>query len=104
MIVALGPVTDSAIYGSCRHGIFSKSPLTGFYGASYSVGKVAIPMSRTGYDAFVIRGRSEKPVWLEISDVRVIFHDALVLVGKRNLRDGKKGKRPCILKRLRCRW
>ncbi len=82
LIVALGPVTDSAIYGSCRHGVFSKSPLTGFYGASYSGGKIAIPMSRTGYDAFVIRGCSEKPVWLEISDTRVLFHDAASLWGK----------------------
>ena len=32
LIVALGPATDSAIYGSCRHGLFTKSPLTGFYG------------------------------------------------------------------------
>lgn len=43
LIVALGPVTDSAIYGSCRHGIFSKSPLTGFYGASYSGEKSPFP-------------------------------------------------------------
>ncbi|MEJ5349597.1 MAG: aldehyde ferredoxin oxidoreductase family protein [Desulfosoma sp.] len=82
LIFALGPVSDTAIYGSCRHGIFSKSPLTGFYGESYSGGRAAIPMSRTGYDAIVITGASPTPVWLEISDSQVQFHEAADLWGK----------------------
>ncbi len=82
LIFALGPASDTAIYGSCRHGIFSKSPLTGFYGESYSGGRVAIPMSRTGYDAIVIKGASPTPVWLEISDSQVQFHEAADLWGK----------------------
>ena len=76
LIFALGPATDSAIYGSCRHGIFAKSPLTGFYGESYSGGSLAVPMSRTGYDAIIIKGASDRPVWLEITDTGVTFHDA----------------------------
>ncbi len=82
LIFALGPASDTAIYGSCRHGIFSKSPLTGLYGESYSGGSVAIPMSRAGFDAIVITGASSTPVWLEISDSRVQFHDAADLWGK----------------------
>lgn len=82
LLFALGPASDTAIYGSCRHGIFSKSPLTGFYGESYSGGKVAIPMSRTGYDAIVIRGASTAPVWLEVSETDVRFHDATDLWGR----------------------
>lgn len=82
LIFALGPASDTAIYGSCRHGIFSKAPLTGFYGESYSGGRVAIPMSRAGFDAIVITGASSTPVWLEISDSRVQFHDAADLWGK----------------------
>ncbi|MGD9974365.1 MAG: aldehyde ferredoxin oxidoreductase family protein [Desulfatirhabdiaceae bacterium] len=82
LILALGPTTDSPIYGSCRYGILSKSPLTGFLGHSYSGGRLAIPMSRTGYDAFVIHGAAEKPVWIEISDSDVRFHDAAGLWGK----------------------
>jgi len=81
LVFALGPASDTAVYGSCRHGIFSKSPLTGFYGESYSGGRVAIPMSRTGYDAIVIQGASDSPVWLEISDTDVRFHDASDLWG-----------------------
>ncbi|ROQ90980.1 aldehyde ferredoxin oxidoreductase family protein [Desulfosoma caldarium] len=82
LIFALGPASDTAIYGSCRHGIFAKSPLTGFYGESYSGGRAAIPMSRTGYDAIVLQGASSTPVWLEITDSTVQFHDASDLWGK----------------------
>ncbi|MBW1711153.1 MAG: aldehyde ferredoxin oxidoreductase family protein [Deltaproteobacteria bacterium] len=81
-ILGLGSATDSAIYGSCRHGIYSKSPLTGFYGESYSGGRLAIPMSRAGYDAIIIRGASSQPVWLEITDEDVKFHPAEDLWGK----------------------
>ena len=82
LIIALGPVTDSAIYGSCRHGLFTKSPLTGFFGESYSGGRLAVPISRTGYDAIVIEGASHEPVWLEITDTDVKFHGAADLWGK----------------------
>jgi len=82
LIFAIGPATDSRIYGSCRHGVFSKSPLTGIFSESYSGGKLAEPMSRTGYDAFVLEGASETPVWIEISDQKVSFHEAKDLWGK----------------------
>ncbi len=81
LIIALGPVTDTPIYGSCRHGIFTKSPLTGLYSESYSGGNAAEVISRTGYDAFIIRGASDAPIFLEISDETVRFHSAADLWG-----------------------
>ena len=81
LIIAVGPVTDTPIYGSCRHGIYSKSPQTGLYAESYSGGKAAESISRTGYDAVVIRGISKEPVFLEISDETVRFHPARDLWG-----------------------
>ena len=53
LVLALGPATDSPIHGSCRHGMFSKSPLTGLYSESYAGGSAAIAMSRAGFDAFM---------------------------------------------------
>ena len=82
LIFCTGPITNTRIYGSCRHGVFTKSPLTGGYSESYSGGKVAEPMSRTGYDAFIIEEASSDPVWVEISDQNVVFHDAKDLWGK----------------------
>ena len=82
LIFALGPVTDTPIAGSSRYGVFTKSPLTGFYSESYSGGKTAEPISRAGYDAIVLRGKSSSRVFLEISDTSVVFHDANHLWGK----------------------
>jgi aldehyde:ferredoxin oxidoreductase len=82
LIFCLGPATDSRIYGSCRHGVFTKSPLTGIFSESYAGGKLAEPMSRTGYDAFIFEDASTGPVWIEISDHATIIHDAKDLWGK----------------------
>ena len=82
LIFCTGPITDTRIYGSCRHGAFTKSPLTGIFSESYSGGKVAEPMSRTGYDAFILEEASNEPIWIEISDQNVIFHDAKDIWGK----------------------
>lgn len=82
LIVALGPATQSALYGSCRHGIYTKSPLTGFYGESYSGGKLAVAISRSGYDAVVLQGAADAPVWLQIGEDGVVFHDAADLWGQ----------------------
>ena len=82
LIVGLGPLTDSPVYGSCRYGIFSKSPLTGFYAESYSGGRAATAISGAGYDAVLVKGAAAGPVWLEISDTGVVFHDAQNLWGK----------------------
>ncbi|MBW6485972.1 MAG: aldehyde ferredoxin oxidoreductase family protein [Syntrophobacterales bacterium] len=81
LIIAVGPVADTLIYGACRHGIFTKSPQTGLYSESYSGGKAAEVISRTGYDAIVIRGASLEPIFLEISDETVRFHSAVDLWG-----------------------
>jgi aldehyde:ferredoxin oxidoreductase len=82
LIVGLGPLTDSPIYGSCRYGIFGKSPLTGFYAERYSGGRAATAISKAGYDAVMIHGAAAAPMWLEISDSGVMFHDARDLWGK----------------------
>lgn len=82
LIFCTGPITNTRIYGSCRHGVFTKSPLTGIYSESYAGGKVAEPMSRTGYDGFIFEEASPDPIWVEISDQNVFFHNAKDLWGK----------------------
>ena len=81
LILAIGPVSGTAIWGSCRYGIYTKSPQTGFYSESYSGGTVADYMARAGYDAIIIQGASKAPVWLEIFDEGVRFHNAESLWG-----------------------
>ena len=82
LIFAIGPATDTKVWGSSRHGVFTKSPLTGLYAESYSGGSVAEPISRTGYDAVVIKGASKNPIYLEISNEGVMFHNASHIWGK----------------------
>jgi len=82
LIFSVGPITDTIVWGSSRYGVFTKSPLTGFYTESYAGGKVAEPMSRTGYDAVLIKGACKDPVYLEITTGKVTFHDASHIWGK----------------------
>jgi len=82
LIFAIGPLTGSAIWGSCRHGVFTKSPQTGFFSESYSGGTVAESMSASGFDAMMISGAAKKPIWIEINEETVCFHSAEDLWGK----------------------
>ncbi len=82
IIFPTGPCHDTRVFGSSRHAVITKSPLTGIYGEAYGGGNVAEPLSMTGYDAVLIRGISSKPVYLEISHQKVVFHDASHIWGK----------------------
>jgi aldehyde:ferredoxin oxidoreductase len=81
LIFAIGPATGTGIWGSSRYGVFTKSPQTGFYSESYAGGTVAEHMAATGFDAFMIEGCSDEPVWMEIAEDTVIFHSAADLWG-----------------------
>ncbi len=82
LIITLGPLADTPFYGSSRYAVFTKSPQTGIYSESYSGGKITLSLSRTGYDAIIIEGKSNHPIFLEISDKEVVFHSASSLWGK----------------------
>ncbi len=82
LIIAIGPGSGSSIWGSCRHGIFTKSPQTGYYSQSYSGGTAAEHINKTGFDAIMMRGASETPVWIEINDKEAVFHPAEDMWGR----------------------
>jgi aldehyde:ferredoxin oxidoreductase len=82
LIITSGPLADTPFYGSSRYAVFTKSPQTGIYSESYSGGKITLCLSRTGYDAIIIEGKSKHPIFLEISDQGVTFHSASSLWGK----------------------
>ncbi len=76
IIFTTGPVAGSTIWGSCRYGVFTKSPQTGFYSESYSGGKTPEAMDSAGFDAIVISGRCDSPMILTIDPEGAVFHDA----------------------------
>ncbi len=76
LIFATGAASGSAVWGSSRYGVFTKSPLTGLYAESYSGGRVPEAIDAAGYDAVVLAGRSAAPTVLAIHPEGVEFYPA----------------------------
>lgn len=76
LIFATGPLGGSTIWGSCRYGVFTKSPLTGLFTESYSGGRTPDALDATGFDAVVIQGQCDQPAVLTVHPDGVDFHDA----------------------------
>lgn len=76
LIFATGPLGGSTIWGSCRYGVYTKSPQTGLITESYAGGKTPDAIDATGFDAIVIRGQCETPTVLAVHPEEVDFHEA----------------------------
>jgi len=67
LIFSTGPTTGAKVPTSGRyHVLTSKSPLTGGLGSGNSGGKWGPYLKFAGYDGVIVRGISEKPVYLTI--------------------------------------
>ena len=82
LIFATGPITGVPVAGSGRNSIGAKSPLTNLYGDGEVGGYWGTEFKHAGYDALIIEGRSENPVYLWIQDGQVEIRDARHLWGK----------------------
>ena len=80
-IIATGPFCGGRLWGGSRFGVYTKSPLTGYYAESYSGGKVPESIDSTGFDAIVLHGKSERPTVLSIHPDGVDFYDGAELWG-----------------------
>ena len=81
LIIATGPFCGGRLWGGSRFGVYTKSPLTGYYSESYSGGKVPESIDSTGFDAIVLHGKSERPTVLSIHPDGVDFCDGADLWG-----------------------
>jgi len=82
LIFAAGPVTGAPFAGSGRNSVGAKSPLTGAYGDGEGGGFFGAELKRAGWDAIIVQGRAEKPVYLWINDDNVEIRDASHIWGK----------------------
>ena len=82
LIFAVGPLSGTTAPTSGKHVVQTKSPLTGFQGEAVSSGFWGPELKHAGYDAVVIKGRSEKPVYLFIDDDKILYKDAGSLWGR----------------------
>jgi aldehyde:ferredoxin oxidoreductase len=81
LVIATGPLAGSGLPVGSRYGVIAKSPLTGTLSSSNSGGKFGTSLKRAGYDAIVIHGRAEKPVYIHIDDGEAWIRDASDLWG-----------------------
>ncbi len=82
LIFSTGPLTGTNVPQGNRFVVTTKSPATGLIADSHCGGNFATKLKKAGYDAVIIRGRSAKPVYLEITDEQVEIKDASHLWGK----------------------
>ncbi len=67
LIFAIGPLTGTPWPTGARTHVTFHSPLTGVYGYANTGGFFGAALRRAGYDALVITGRAEQPVYLEVT-------------------------------------
>ncbi len=82
LIFAAGPVTGVPVAGGGRNSVGAKSPLTNGYGEAEVGGYWGAELKHTGYDAIIIEGKSDNPVYLWIEDGKVEIKDARHLWSK----------------------
>ena len=82
LVFSTGPVNAAGIPGDTRFVVAGKSPLTGFWGEGNCSGWFADGLKHSGYDALVVEGVSEKPVYIWINDDVVEVRSADHLWGK----------------------
>lgn len=83
IIIATGPVTGTFAPSSNRFDISSLSPLTGITASSNCGGDFGFYLKKAGLDGLIIRGRSDRPIWIEIQEDKVSYHEAGELWGMR---------------------
>lgn len=81
LIFATGPLCGTLAPNSGRMEVIAKSPLTGIYGDANAGGFFGPELKFAGWDAVVITGQSQRPVYLAIADERVELRDANDLWG-----------------------
>ena len=82
LVLALSVVTGTAISGQSRMTAAARSPLTDGIGDSQGGGFFPAELKFAGFDAVVIKGKSEKPVYLWINNGNYELRDASHLWGK----------------------
>ena len=83
LILTTGPISGTMWpTGGNGHTFVSKSPQTFGVGESKAHGSFGTEMKRAGYDAIIIKGKAEKPVYLWVDDDSIQLVDASGLMGK----------------------
>jgi aldehyde:ferredoxin oxidoreductase len=82
LIFMTGPLTGTTSPSAARYSVVAKSPQSGIWGHANSGGSFGPDLKRSGYDGIIIKGMSDKPVYLKIEAGVASLEDAGHLWGK----------------------
>ncbi|MDY0236453.1 MAG: aldehyde ferredoxin oxidoreductase family protein [Gudongella sp.] len=82
LVFSVSALTGLPISGISRVNVTGKSPLTGTIGDTQAGGFFPVHLKASGYDAVVINGKSENPVYLYINGDKIELKDAKNIWGK----------------------
>ena len=76
LVFAPGVLTGLPISGASRNAVGAKSPLTGGFGAAEVGGFWGAELKHAGFDALIVHGAAEEPVYISINDGQVEISSA----------------------------
>jgi len=82
LVFAVGPFVGTTIPMVSRSSVCGVSPQTGFWGEATTGGVFPFRLKASGFDGIFITGKSDRPVYLYVSDGIAEIRDALHLWGK----------------------
>ena len=82
LIISTGPLTGTPTPTGGRYMVTTKSPLSDIATSSNSGGHWGAELKFAGYDAIIIEGKSETPVYISIEDDKLEYRDASHLWGR----------------------
>ena len=82
LVFSAGPLTGALFPGNSRYVVMAKSPITGGWGESHAAGFFGPELKYAGFDAVVVEGRAEAPVYLWIREGGAELRDAERVWGK----------------------
>ncbi len=85
LVITTSMLTGTPLPGSSRFTIGALSPLSGGFGESEAGGWWGPELRFAGFDALVVEGRADRPVYLQILDQDVTIRDAAHIWGKETL-------------------
>ncbi|MFA4719806.1 aldehyde ferredoxin oxidoreductase [Pyrococcus kukulkanii] len=82
LIFATGPLTGTSAPTGGRYMVITKSPLTGYIAMANSGGYFGAELKFAGWDAIIVEGKADHPVYIYINEENVEIRDASHLWGK----------------------
>ncbi|NTW60256.1 MAG: aldehyde:ferredoxin oxidoreductase, partial [Nitrospirae bacterium] len=82
LIFAVGPLCGTPAPTSSRMSVVSRSPLTGTIFDSSVGGTFPLKLKQAGFDAIMVIGKAQDPVYLDISSGRAVIKEASWLWGQ----------------------